>query len=90
METGIKHPLVAFREANGLSQEQAAAKVRITQSMWSRLETGTGYVRPSVAKRIADLTGVALESLLNFDDNEPAPHEGAPQTLTSVFPKDMP
>ena len=68
MEAALKHPLVAFREANGLSQAAAAARVGITQAMWSRLETRTAYVGPSVAKRIADLTGIALESLLNFGD----------------------
>lgn len=44
--------------------------VGITQGMWCRLENGAAHARPSVARRIADLTGVALESLLNFSDND--------------------
>lgn len=72
MDRPHKHPLVAFREANKLSQTEAAQLVGVTQGLWSRLETGAGYVSPRVAKRIADLTGVALESLLNLgDDNDP-------------------
>jgi DNA-binding XRE family transcriptional regulator len=65
-----KSPLTAYREANGdLTQAQAAARVGITQSAWSRIENGKCGARPKVAKKIARLTGVALESLLNFGDN---------------------
>lgn len=70
MVAGFKHPLVAFREANGnLSQAQAAELVGITQAQWSRLESG-GFASPKIAKRIADLTGVDKNLLLNFDDND--------------------
>lgn len=65
------HPLVAFRAANDdMSQAEAAALVGITQAQWSRLESGKAYARPRVAKRIAKLTGVSLESLLNLGDND--------------------
>jgi transcriptional regulator with XRE-family HTH domain len=70
MSRAHKHPLVAFREANDLSQTEAAALVGITQAMWSRLEKETAFASPSVAKRIADLTGMALERLLNFGDSD--------------------
>lgn len=91
MVTARKHPLLAFRHANdNMSQAQAAALVGITQEMWSRLERGTAYASPKVAKRIADLTGVALESLLNFGDNEPAePVEGPADAIPGIV-KDMP
>lgn len=66
-----KHPLVAFREANeAMSQAEAASLVGITQAQWSRLENGLSHARPRIAKRIAELTGVAMESLLNLHDNE--------------------
>jgi transcriptional regulator with XRE-family HTH domain len=70
-----KHPLRAFREAHdpALSQAEAAKLVGIDQSMWSLLETGKGYCRPRVAKRISRLTGVSVDLLLNWDDNEAAP-----------------
>ena len=72
MDRPRKHPLVAFREANDLSQVKAAELVGITQAHWSRLETGRSHARPRIARRISDLTGISLESLLNFTDNESA------------------
>jgi transcriptional regulator with XRE-family HTH domain len=54
----LKHPLEAFRDGNGqMSQADAAQLVGITQEMWSRLERGTAYASPAVAKRISDVTG---------------------------------
>lgn len=84
-----KHPLEAFRLAHGLSQTEAAKMVGITQPMWSRLESGRFYARPSVAKRIADLTGVALESLLNFGDSEPGDRPKSDDPGTDGNPKDV-
>ena len=73
-----KNPLVAFREANGnMSQAQAAELVGITQAMWSRVESGKAHASPSLARRIANLTGVSLESLLNFGDKEQAENAGS-------------
>lgn len=74
-----KHPLRAFREAHDpvLSQVEAAKLVGIDQSMWSLLETGKGYCRPRVAKRISRLTGVSVDLLLNWDDNESVPEPAA-------------
>lgn len=73
-----KHPLVAFREANdGMSQAEAAALVGITQAQWSRLENGRSHARPRIAARIAQLTGVAMESLLNLTDTDSALDAGA-------------
>lgn len=66
----LKHPLVAFRDANELSQEQAAAMVGISQAHWSRLENGMVFADPPLAKRIAELTGIDKDRLLNFGDNE--------------------
>lgn len=74
MAKALKHPLEAFRDGNGqMSQAEAAAMVGITQEMWSRLERGTAYASPAVARRISDLTGIALEKLLNFGDKDSGP-----------------
>lgn len=73
-----KHPLLAFREANALSQQQAADLVKITQPMWSLLEAGKAFASPAVANRIAELTGIDRDSLLNWsDDNGTASNAGA-------------
>lgn len=79
-----KHPLVAFRQANeNMTQSAAAALVGITQAHWSRLETGRAHARPRIARRIANLTGVALESLLDFTDNDSDGFAGKrPKALT--------
>ena len=65
-----KHPLQAFREANGdMSQVEAAELFGITQPQLSRLENRRGSVLPKKAQEIAKLTGLALETVLNLDDN---------------------
>lgn len=72
MASTFKHPLVAFREANRLSQSDAAALVGVTQGLWSRLETGDVFAGARVARRISKLTGVSIDRLMDFeDDNEP-------------------
>lgn len=67
-----KHPLRAFRETHDppLNQTEAAALVGVTQSMWSRLEAGLTFCRPSLAKRISEVTGVSMDLLLNFGEDE--------------------
>ena len=73
MSHGHKHPLRAFRDANGqMSQEAAAALVGISQAMWSLLEKSKKHASPKLARRIAQLTGVSEETLMDFGDNESA------------------
>lgn len=47
--------LVQFREENGLSQDDLAPELGVSQSYLSRLEAGSRSPSPSVAKRIAEL-----------------------------------
>lgn len=70
MTRTIKHPLKAFRDANALTQTDAAKLVGITQAHWSRMESGHAHARPRIARRIANLTGISIEALLDFRDNE--------------------
>lgn len=86
-----KHPLEAFREANGkLSQTEAAKLVGITQPAWSRLESGKFFASPALAKRISELTGIALESLLNFGDKESGDRPDPATPEMTENPKDLP
>lgn len=62
--------LVTFRASRAINQTEAGALVGITQSQWSLLENGRAFASPRVANRIAKLTGVTLESLLNLGDND--------------------
>ena len=64
----IYDSLLAFREARRLSQVQAAALVGISQAQWSRLESGLSGARPRIARHISKITGVPLETLLNFGE----------------------
>lgn len=57
-----------------MTQAQAASLVGVTQAHWSNLEAGKVYARPSMARKISDLTGVPVESLLNFSDTESGGH----------------
>lgn len=86
-----KHPLRAFREANGLlSQADAAQLVGISQAMWSRLETGDTHASPKIARRIERLTGVSADSLMDLDDNELEAVSKGSKRLPRRFPKDIP
>jgi transcriptional regulator with XRE-family HTH domain len=50
-----------------LSQAEVAAKLQVTPSAWSRIETGQRIPKPALAKALHELTGVPLETLLGFD-----------------------
>lgn len=76
MAHGRKHPLAAFRKTKGLTQVQAAALVGISQPQWSNLEHDLVYASPKIAKRIATLTGVPMERLLNLTDNDSGAYAG--------------
>ena len=59
----LKRPrnLRAYRAATGETQVQLAARLGITQSAYSRIELGYSCGL-KLAKRIADQTGVPLDS----------------------------
>jgi len=58
------HPLRAFREAQKLTQVDAAKKFRVSQSEWSRLERGIGRPNPKLTKKLIAETGASLEVLM--------------------------
>lgn len=90
MARAFKHPMLAFREANKLSQAAAGELAKITQSQWSNLETRQSFASPEVASRIAELTGMDKDRLLNFGDSEPVDEmETVSGELTQNI-KDMP
>lgn len=59
-----------------LSQAEAATKAKITQQMWSKLESGRSDPRRSAKVRaIARAWGMSVEELLaGLPDSEAAPH----------------
>lgn len=67
-----RHPrpypnLRAYREANGLTQREAAAKFGIKQAHWSKIELGRLRPNNTVAKRLMDEAGVPLEVLMGIE-----------------------
>ena len=52
--------LLDWREAQRLSQAEAAEVLEISQSLYSKLERGRHFVKGSLAKRLVEKTGVPL------------------------------
>jgi transcriptional regulator with XRE-family HTH domain len=53
----------AWREANGLTPEEAAARARVSLPTWSRWENGRRKVAASRAVEIEALTGIPSNEL---------------------------
>lgn len=56
--------LKKWRTAQGLNQRDAAGKLGISQTFYSRLERRTQAARGRLAKKIMETTGVPLEILV--------------------------
>ena len=54
-----------WRHGVALTQTDAARLFGVSQSYYSKVELGQNAPNPRLAKRIADKTGVPLESVLN-------------------------
>jgi len=59
--------LAKWRDDQRLSQEEAAARLQVSQPYYSRLERGLQFPKRTLARQIADRTGVPLESVLGLD-----------------------
>jgi transcriptional regulator with XRE-family HTH domain len=57
MRAMTTHPLRAWRQAAGISQEELAGKVGTTKSVISRIETGARDASAELLRKIADVTG---------------------------------
>lgn len=63
--SGRPYPdLATWRDAKGLSQQEAASLLGISQTFYSRLERRIQSARGKQAKQIMDKTGVPLEVLV--------------------------
>jgi ribosome-binding protein aMBF1 (putative translation factor) len=68
--------LHAWREAQGLSQADAASRFGLSQAHWSRLERGLQYPGPMLATRLHAATGVPLGTLLKINGTRLVDHDG--------------
>lgn len=80
----------AWRDWEQLSQEDAARLFDITQAHWSRLENGEVGASPKLAKKISKRTGVPMERLLNFGDDDSGVGAVRRELRSREIPKDMP
>lgn len=64
----------AIREPLGIQQDDLAARVGISASYLSRIETGVEKpgLNPT-ARKIADVLGVPLAAITTLDETEPEP-----------------
>jgi len=58
--------LKTWREEHGLSQRDAARRLGLNQSVYSRIERQVRAPKPRAAKAISEAAGVPLESILGI------------------------
>lgn len=69
----FRENLVALRKLNNISQEELAEKVGISRQTLSKYETGESVPDIDKATAIADVFGVSIDDLVNYN---PAENEG--------------
>jgi transcriptional regulator with XRE-family HTH domain len=57
------NPLESWRQSNGLTAKEAAARIEISLSHWYDLVKGKSLPRPQQGARIAEITGVSRSAL---------------------------
>lgn len=75
--------LVQLRKANHMSQEELAEKVDVSRQTLSKWETGESLPDIEKCMLLADLFGVTLDDLVNFQSPEPG--LGVPPRGKHVF-----
>ena len=67
----FKDNLISLRKLNNLSQEELAEKLNISRQTLSKYETGESLPDIEKCKIIADLFGVSLDDLVNYESEGP-------------------
>lgn len=62
--------LIALRKMHNISQEELAERVGISRQTLSKYETGESIPDIEKTKAIADVFGVSLDDLVNYDPTE--------------------
>lgn len=63
----FKDNLIALRKLNNLSQEELAEKLKISRQTLSKYETGESLPDIDKCKLLAEIFGVSLDDLVNYD-----------------------
>ena len=66
----FKDNLISLRKLNHLSQEELAEKLGISRQTLSKYETGESVPDIEKCKAIADVFGVTLDDLVNYESSE--------------------
>lgn len=66
----FRENLITLRKLHNISQEELAEKVGISRQTLSKYETGESIPDIEKTKAIADVFGVSLDDLVNYDPEE--------------------
>ena len=66
----LKDNLIELRKMKGLSQEELASKINVSRQTLSKYETGESLPDIEKCKQIADVFGVSLDDLVNYDSKD--------------------
>lgn len=66
----FKDNLISLRKLNTLSQEELAEKLNISRQTLSKYETGESLPDIEKCKVIAEIFGVSLDDLVNYESEE--------------------
>lgn len=61
--------IAKLRKISAFSQEKLAEAIDISQRNLSNIETGVNFVKASTLEKIADVLGLSLGDLLNFNED---------------------
>ena len=59
--------LISLRKLNGLSQEELAEQLNVSRQTLSKYETGESLPDIDRCKQLAEIFGVTLDDLVNYD-----------------------
>lgn len=66
----FKDNLISLRKLSGLSQEELADRINVSRQTLSKYETGESLPDVEKCKRLADVFGVSLDDLVNYDSRD--------------------
>lgn len=66
----FKDNLVSMRKIHGYSQDELAEKIGVTRQTLSKYETGESLPDIERCRLMADIFGVSIDDLINYDRND--------------------
>ena len=66
----FKDNLISLRKLHGYSQDELAEKIGVTRQTLSKYETGESLPDIERCKRLADIFGVSLDDLVNYEKTD--------------------